>query len=169
MRILKANSFSSRFKALSVRVENRTDKTIVVDGDRASIMAQSGQDARFICASQNAIDAIGKPPSTVKGKLNSDFRATVTAALTIGAVQTAETIITEHGPIRKRYEWDEQRREREDSRFGKRMLYPGDKTDGLIFFDSTITLNKKLLTIPVTSFYDGTAQTALQKILDVDE
>ena len=194
VKIYPASSFSGRFKALAVTVENHTDKTLVVDGDKAALLntlsiatprasvksadtgdfADRGSGSQALsaitsaipCATQAAIDAVGKPPTTFTGKFTSDVKATVTAALTVGAVQTAETIVKERGPIKERYEWDEQRREREDSRFGKRLLYPGDKSDGMIYFNSDVSFGSKSLAIPVASFYDQSDQTCVNVAID---
>jgi hypothetical protein len=157
----RAPAFTGRFVALSVKVENKSDKTLVVDGDRASLSSDDTRVASVACLMQANVDAIGKPPTTAKAKIATDFKSTVEAALTVGAIPTAQTIIVEHGPILKRYEWDESRREHEETRFGKRLLYPGDKSDGMIYFTDGISFDKKSLVIPVKSFYDGADQAAL--------
>jgi hypothetical protein len=119
--------------------------------------------ASIACLTQANVDSIGKPPTTARAKIATDFKSTVEAALTVGAIPTAQTIIVEHGPILKRYEWDESRREHEESRFGKRLLYPGDKSDGTIYFQDGVSFDQKSLVIPVKSFYDGADQAALMQ------
>jgi hypothetical protein len=159
--VARATAFTGRFVALSVKVENKSDKTLVVDGDRASLSSDDPKVASIACLTQTNVDAIGKPPTSAKAKIATDFKSTIAAALTVGAVPTAQTIIVEHGPILKRYEWDEQRRQHEENRFGKRLLYPGDKSDGMVYFTDGTTFDQKSLTIPVKSFYDGADQASL--------
>ncbi|HEY9684972.1 MAG TPA: hypothetical protein V6C86_25570 [Oculatellaceae cyanobacterium] len=166
--VSQATPFNPQFKALDVKIENRSDSTLVMDGDRAYVSALDAHATQIPCLAQRDLDAVGRPPTTMKEKIAKDTADTIGAALTVGAIPTAKGVITEHGPIRKRYEWDEQRREREESRLGQRLLYPGDKTEGLIYFRATDSLNKKTLTIPVKSFYDGTEQTALRQTLNVE-
>jgi hypothetical protein len=163
--VARATAFTGRFVALSVKVENKSDKTLVVDGDRASLSSDDTKVASIACLTQANVDAIGKPPTTAKAKITTDFKSTVEAALTLGAIPTAQTIIVEHGPILKRYEWDESRREHEEARFGKRLLYPGDKSDGMIYFKDGISFDQKSLVIPVKSFYDGADQAALIQMI----
>lgn len=159
--VSRSPSFTGRFVALSVRVENKSDKTLVVDGDRASLSNSDTQTANTPCLAQAALDAIGRPPTTTKDKIRKDFKSTIAAALTVGAIPTAQTVITENGPILKRYEWDEQRRQHEENRFGKRLLYPGDKSDGVVYFIDGTSFDRKSLVIPVKSFYDGADQASL--------
>ena len=159
--VARATAFTGRFVALSVKVENKSDKTLVVDGDRASLSSDDTKVASITCLTQANVDAIGQPPTTAKAKIATDFKSTVEAALTVGAIPTAQTIIVEHGPILKRYEWDESRREHEETRFGKRLLYPGDKSDGVMYFKDGTSFDQKSLVIPVKSFYDGADQAAL--------
>jgi hypothetical protein len=159
--VARATAFTGRFVALSVKVENKSDKTLVIDGDRASLSSDDTKVASIACLTQANVDAIGKPPTTAKAKITTDFKSTIEAALTVGAIPTAQTIIVEHGPILKRYEWDESRREHEETRFGKRLLYPGDKSDGTIYFKDGTSFDQKSLVIPVKSFYDGADQAAL--------
>jgi hypothetical protein len=96
------------------------------------------------------------------------LKASATAAVFVGAVQTAETLKKQYGPINKRYEWDEERRENEESRFGKRLLYPGDSTDGNIYFRAGTELSGNTLTMPVKSFYDGADQASISKTIPVN-
>jgi hypothetical protein len=166
--VSKATPFNPHFKALDVKIENRSDSTLVMEGDRAFVSGLEDRASQIQCLAQRDLDLVGKPVSSMKGKIARDTLDTIGAAITVGAIPTTKGVITEHGPIRKRYEWDEQRREREASRLGERLLYPGDKTEGLIYFRETDSLSKKALTIPVKSFYDGTEQMALRKTLEVE-
>jgi hypothetical protein len=152
---------SKQMKALHVKVQNRSDEPLVFDGDHSLIASNGNQIAT--CITQMELDSVGRPPTTFTGRLSSDLKASVTAAATVGAVQTAETLKKQYGPITKRYEWDEERRQNEESRFGRRLLYPGDTTDGNIYFKAGTSFSGNTLTMPVKSFYDGSDQASLSK------
>jgi hypothetical protein len=160
---------SKQMKALHVKVQNRSDEPLVFDGDHSLIASKENGSQIAICITQMALDSVGRPPTTFKGRLSSDLKATVTAAATVGAVQTAETLKKQYGPITKRYEWDEERRQNEESRFGRRLLYPGDTTDGNIYFKAGTQFSGNTLTMPVKSFYDGSDQASLSKPIPVSD
>ena len=166
--VTPGSSFNPRVKSVAVRIENRSDETLVMNGDRAYLSALDEHSPQVPCLAQSDLDAFGRPPTTIKAKIKSDTLQTIGAAVTVGAIPTAEGIIKEHGPIKKRYEWDEQRREREETRLGKRLLYPGDKTEGLVYFRDSDSFSQKFLTIPVTSFYNGAEQASLRKPMPPD-
>lgn len=158
---------SKEMRALRVKVHNRSDEPLIFDGDRSSLVASSNlASAVAHCISQNELDAVGRPPTTFKGKFASDLAAVATAAPSVGIVQTLETIKIEHGPIAGRYEWDEARRTHEESRFGRRLVYPGDSTDGNIYFSADTPFEGRLLSIPVKSFYDNSDQAAVTKLIE---
>jgi hypothetical protein len=160
---------SKQMKALHVKVQNRSDEPLVFDGDHSLIASKENGSQIAICITQMQLDSVGRPPTTFSGRLSSDLKATVTAAATVGAVQTAETLKKQYGPITKRYEWDEERRQNEESRFGRRLLYPGDSTDGNIYFRVGTQFSGNTLTMPVKSFYDGSDQASLSKPIPVSD
>ena len=91
----------------------------------------------------------------------------MTAAVSVGIVQTAETMKREAGPIENRYEYDHARQKNEESRFGRRLVYPGDSTDGQIYFDSNVPLEDAVLELPIKLFYDSTTEATLGKPIRV--
>jgi hypothetical protein len=168
IRVTRGTAPSKKMKAIHVSVQNKSDQPLVFEGGSSTLesMAKPGYAQSVIrCISQDRLDSLKRPPTTFKGKLVSDTKATLTAAASVGAVQTAEGILNEHGPILKRYEWDEERRENEESRFGKRLLYPGDLSAGEIYFPFDTSFEGMILKMPVKSFYDGSAQASVTKVL----
>ncbi len=154
---------------MHVSVHNRSDEPLVFDGDKSLIASRDTGSLVARCLSQPDLDNVERPPTTFKGKVAADLVASVTAAASVGVVQTVDTFKREYGPIPKRYEYDQARRTNEESRFGRRLLYPGDSTDGNIYFQSGLALRGKMLTIPVKSFYDGSTQSAVSVLIDVPD
>lgn len=154
---LKAVTAVSNLKHYSLvvcTVENRTSIPIIIDADHAVLGA--GASGQSMCASQKDIDAIGRPPTTMAQKFKSNLKATIVAAGTIGGEEMFEGFKTERKPVRERYEWDEQRREHEEDRFGERLLYPGDTTQGSVYFPLQADEHPgMIISMPVKSFYNG--------------
>jgi hypothetical protein len=160
--IFSASAPSKKLKALRVKVRNRSDSPLIFDGDRSFVTSQKGGQLIARCISQKQLDTIGRPPTTFGQKFSADLKDTVTAAASVGIVQTVKTVETETGPIEKRYEYDRERQVNEESRFGRRLIYPGDTTDGNIYFPTDVPLENALLQVPIKSFYD-TAEATLSK------
>ncbi len=161
--IYPAGAPSKKMKALRVKVHNRSEAPLIFDGDRSSVTAQNGGRVVAKCIAQRELDAVDRPPTTFTEKLSSDLKATVTAAASVGIVQTAETMKREAGPIEKRYEYDHQRQVNEESRFGRRLVYPGDSTDGNIYFSANTSFEGQLLSMPIKSFYNTANEATLSK------
>lgn len=136
--------------SVQVTVRNHTDRPVIVEGSAA--VATVGGDS-YRCAPVTALEPKKVPREDLVGKIKSDTKATVTAAATIGVWQSVHDQLQMSGPIPKRYGWDEKRRSNELSAFERRILWPGDSTQGLMFFDSD-QLDKAELVVPVESQYD---------------
>ena len=149
-----------KFHGLKVRVTNNTDRPIVVDGDDATAIIGG---ANYKTASLIQLEQINRLPHTFEQKLSSDLKSTTTATLTVGAVQTAEGIKRQAGPILPRYEGDEKRREVEDTRFGKRVVYPGEDSEGIIYFLTGDNLQGATIQLPTSSLYDNNDKASLSK------
>jgi len=169
VRLVPGHTPSRRMKALHVTVHNRSDEPLVFEGDKSLICSRDTGSLEARCLSQVDLDAVDRPAVTFKGKVASDVVASATAAVSVGVVQTVDTIRREYGPINKRYEYDQARRENEESRFGRRLLYPGDRSDGNIYFPAEATMHGKMLTIPVKSFYDGSTQSSISVLIEVPD
>jgi len=156
---LKGIGAVSPFKNFSVvvcTVENRTAIPIIVDGDHAVLGDGAAASVQNKCASQGDIDAIGRPPTTMKQKFVSNLKATIVGAATIGGEQMYEGFKSERKPVPQRYAWDEERKEHEEGRLGERVLYPGDSTQGNVYFPLQAAQPAgMILSMPVKSFYNA--------------
>jgi hypothetical protein len=152
-----------KFRGLKIRVTNDTDRPIVFDGDNA--VATAGG-ASYNTATLVQLEELNRLPHTFAQKLSSDLKATTTATVTVGAVQTAEGIKSQFGPILPRYEGDERRRELEDSRFGKRVVYPGENSEGVVYFQTDASLQGAVLQLPTASLYDNNDKAEVSQRID---
>jgi len=143
---------------IMISVANNTDRPLVFDGD-AAIATISG--AKYSAAPTAQLEPRKSPPDELKGKIKSDLWASTSAAVSIGAVQTVLDQKRFDGPILGRYEQDEDRRRNEESRFGKRVVWPGDSSQGVLYFAGVTTLQDAVLNIPVHALYNDVEQSVL--------
>ncbi len=80
--------------------------------------------------------------------------AAVVAGVTIGAYPTVRDIVNQKGPILNRYGADEKRRENVAARFGKRILWPGDISEGIVFVKENQKIQGASVEMPVGTFPD---------------
>lgn len=113
---------------IKILVQNNTDSTLMFDGDKAVLHI----------AGQNIPAALSVEKKTSMGKaFIKETNAAVVAGVTIGAYPTIRDIRNQKGPILERYGADEKRRENVADRFGKRVLWPGDISEGIVFVKAT--------------------------------
>jgi len=161
--IIQGQVVLKKFRGLKIKVTNDTDRPIVFDGDNAVAIAGG---ANYNTATLVQLEEINRLPHTFGQKLSSDLKATTTATVTVGAVQTAEGIKSQFGPILPRYEGDEKRRELEDTRFGKRVVYPGEDSEGVLYFPTNDSLQGAVLQLPASSLYDNNDKAAVSRRVD---
>lgn len=137
------------FVAVMVKVTNRSQATVEVLGDE-SVVRRAGGDEK--CLPMERIEAAIDLPDSPRHKYLKDLSAAVQAATTVGAAPAIKDRAVQRGSVRGRYGHDEKRREKLFSRFGKRVLYPGDSTEGAIFFAGKLPAGATI-DVPVRDFY----------------
>lgn len=136
---------------LAVTVSNDTNRPLVISGDEA--IARAGNKA-YKCAPLTAVQLAVNPENNL-GRVAVDMVTKVApAAASVGAVPTVEDLYKYSKPPLSRYGKDQERRVVESSRFGKRILWPHEKTQGIIYFDNKATLGKTTIEIPVATLFD---------------
>ena len=149
---LGARSISSAFKgliAVEVSVKNNSDRPVIFKGNEAK--AGTGElKASPMSEISNRIQQRDNP----RGYCLRSLENTITAALTLGAVQTVEGEMIKHGPIAERYGFDNVNRLDRLARFGERILWPGDASQGIIYFPANESLSGRSIQMPVADFYN---------------
>lgn len=136
-----------------IHVVNNSDRAVIFNGDDAiatlngiehqsSIMSEfddlSGSQPTFI-SELDAMDP-GKPE-----------------AISIRGIQSYNDLLKKPKPTLDRFNRDDyQRKEADQTRFGQRILWPGDSSSGTIIFQSSEALCSSRLKIPICSFFDAT-------------
>jgi hypothetical protein len=137
--------------AVKVVVRNNTDRPLNFEGDLATLSIGA---SNLSSAPMLEVEKRIKQPDNPHGYFLRSMENTVTAATTVGAVQTVDGQVRLTGPIQQRYGWDNIRRIDRQSMFAKRVLWPGDSTEGNLFFLGTASASGAALKIPVCAFYD---------------
>ena len=137
-----------KLKGILVSVTNETNRPLVIDGNRAeaSIAGKT-----TTAAPVTVLQQIVVPPHKV---LEDILTKLVPAAVTVGAIPTYKDYKLNRKPINERYGADELRRRLEAARFGRRILWPQQKSTGVVFFDTAESLNGAALQIPAMALYD---------------
>src|SRR6185437_9575030 len=115
------------FVGLVLHLHNGTNSPLMFDGNRARITV-AGQCVDAV--TDAALEAVVAPPPTIA----DDAKVAIADAVTVGAYSAVRDEIKERGPILPRYGSDQMRREATLERFGTRILWPGDDTQGIVFF-----------------------------------
>jgi hypothetical protein len=137
-----------KLKGILVSVTNETNRPLVIDGNRAeaSIAGKTTTAAPVTVLQQIVI-----PPHKV---LEDILTKLLPAAATVGAIPTYKDYMLNRKPINERYGADELRRRLEAARFGRRILWPQQKSTGVVFFDTAESLDGAALQIPAMTLYD---------------
>jgi hypothetical protein len=160
MRIDNNEVILGAMRGLAVEVVNNTDRPLIFWGDKA-IATMGGN--HLHCAPLIALEEMTNPVLTLKEKVIDDIKATTIAGGSIGGIPTLNDINRQAGPILGRYGGDEDRREDEISRFGKRVVWPGDTTKGVVYFVTKQPLTGSSIDMPVSALYDSTDQSSVSK------
>lgn len=138
---------------MRIRVVNDTKEPLVFDGDNVSI---AGAEGRQVSSPMPEMDTTGFPPCTGKGQ----FKKVVVSGITIGAVPTLKDMKIAKGPKLERYGCDELRREDEVARFGKRVVWPGASSNGIVYFKTTPSKGATM-EMPVSALFDSNDKTVV--------
>ena len=136
-------------RGIQIIVKNNTDRPVVINGDMASITL-GGQCLK--AASLGRVDVATCPPVTPK----EQRRRFIEAAVTVGAIPTIEDQKIQNGPILARYGCDESRRINEISQFNRRVLWPGDSTGGVLYFQTSQSLKGATIQLPINTLFVNT-------------
>lgn len=149
-------------KGIAVLVVNDTNRPLVIDGDNVEATAGSG---KFKCAPLVAVQKSVLPVRNGKSMAVGVFTKVVPAAVTVGMEPTVKDVIRMKQPVRIRYGPDELRRMAEASRFGSRIVWPHQKTNGIVYFSTDVPLDGVKIEIPVQTLFDPSDKTLLSGLL----
>ena len=141
-----------KFHGVMITVSNETNRPVVVDGDKGTANA-GGEEftAVPVSAIQQAIIPLHKTSQDFEQLLTK----AVPAGATVGVAPTLRDIRQSRKPVLQRYGPDELRRKIEYSRFGRRILWTGQKVQGILYFQSDADLTGAKITIPATTLFDA--------------
>lgn len=139
-------------RGLTVTVVNDTNKPLIIDGDNA-VALQGGK--TYKSAPITAVELAVSPIPNFHTAVHDTLTIVLPAAATAGLVPIIKDVQTYSKPTLARYGKDQERRVIEGSRFGKRILWPHEKTQGVIYFETVDAIAKAKVEIPVTTMFDN--------------
>jgi hypothetical protein len=138
-------------RGLMISVTNDTSRPLVIDGDSAEATVGSNN---YLSASLPLVQKCVLPNNGLLPTSAKLVTNVVPALATVGAVPTVKDFIIINKPISKRYGADERRRLVEATRFGKRIVWPHQKTQGIIYFQTHNALTGARLKMSVHTLFD---------------
>ncbi len=144
---------------IKITVTNDTNRPLVIDGKEAKaiVSAKTYQNVSLPVLQKKVLPS--KSWEANAGRFVTDVAP---AAATLGTNLTVEDYLRMKKPIRKRYGSDQRRRMVEASRFGERILWPHQETQGILYFQSGEDLSKAKIQIPAHTLFDATDKTILE-------
>jgi hypothetical protein len=140
-----------KLHAVMITVANETNRPLMVDGNKAT--ARIGNES-IVAAPITVLQKAVLPAGGLEHALVSVGTKIIPTAATVGAIPTIKDMITLKKPVLERYGPDEVRRTVESSRFGRRVLWPRQKTQGILYFQTPDALASAVITIPASTLFD---------------
>ncbi|GEM_PF-2497305 len=153
LKVERADVQLGGLRGVKIAVVNDTSRPLVADGDSAQAVAGG---KRYGCASVTTVQKSVRPDHNAAAAAAEVIARVVPAAVTVGLAPTVESVVTSKKPIQRRYGVDEARRIAEASRFGQRILWPREKTEGIVYFQTGDTLTGTTIEMPVHTLFDAT-------------
>jgi hypothetical protein len=135
---------------ITVNVTNEADRPVVIDGDNAKSVGVGESRA---CLSTSELEKQIAPSRGAKDLARVSKKVSLAAA-SIGLVPTARDYFKINGPLSARYGQDEKRRSAEISRLGRRIVFPHEHTEGIIFFDMKNLPAPERIELPVSALFE---------------
>jgi hypothetical protein len=152
MKIDRSDIVFDKLRGVMITVTNETNRPIVVDGDQAkALIGGKSYDCAPVAVIQQAI----VPHRGITQEFENILTHAVPAAVTVGASPTIRDFEVSKKPILERYGPDELRRKVEYSRFGRRILWTGQKMQGIVYFQTSDQLAGARIEIPATTLFDN--------------
>ncbi len=137
--------------AFKLSIKNNTDRPLSFDAENASLSFHGSEKIRALSMAE--ISKHISCPDNPSGYGLRSLENTLSAAVTVGAVQTVEGEVRLLGPIDKRYGYDNICRRDKLARFSKRVLWPGDSTSGFVYFKAGKSAGAASVELSAESFY----------------
>ena len=141
-----------KLAGLKITVINDTTRPLVIDGkDAKAIMGSK----TYLNVPLPVLQKKVLPSKTLEANAGRMVVEVVPSAATVGATTTIEDYHKMKQPIRKRYGSDQRRRAAEVSRFGERILWPHQETQGILYFETNDDISQAKVQIPAHTLFDA--------------
>jgi hypothetical protein len=147
MDIDRSNVQIDRLRGIVITVTNETNRSLVVNGEKALALLEGKS---ISVAPVSTVQLVVAP----RKKGAKGVEDVTLAAVTIGVAPTIRDYKENAKPVIERYGPDELRRRVEASRFGRRIIWPNEKSTGVLYFDTPADLSAASVQIPVSTLFD---------------
>jgi hypothetical protein len=130
----------TQFTGIEVLATNSTDRSLLIDGNETLLSLGA---ERLKPVTRKEVEATLPASDKLEPrKILKNIDNGIAGFATIGALPTVQDQERQRKPVRQRYGSDEKFREQEQTRFGKRVLFPGDTSSGFIYYPGTFAVAK---------------------------
>jgi hypothetical protein len=150
LKILKSDIDFEKVRGLQIMVINNSNKPVVIDGDKASVMIGN---TKTVCVPVEFIQRMIIPPHKLSQDVIDLITKVAPAAASIGALPTIQDIRRSQKPILERYGADEVRRKIEFTRFGRRIIWTHQEVSGILYFNTKEELAGTKLDVPMSLLF----------------
>lgn len=137
---------------VKIKIKNNTDRALIFNGENAT--------ARFHGSEYKCMN-IDQFEDTCNLDLSDRDLPLIMPPVVIGGLQPAKSISSKSRSLRKSIEASENSLKKPPERFGKRILWPGDTSYGIILFNANESLTNSIIKIPASSLFDSSDQAAI--------
>jgi hypothetical protein len=148
-----------KLAGVKITVFNDTNRPLVIDGKEAKAMVGT---KTYQNVSLPVLQKKVLPSNSLEANAGRFVTDVVPATVSVGGTPTVEDYIRMEKPIRRRYGSDQRRRTTEAGRFGERILWPHQETQGILYFQTDEDLSQAKIQIPAHTLFDAPDKAILE-------
>ncbi len=146
---------------LRIKVTNNSDRPVLFDGEKASAKTLVTE---YKCVDIDTFDELNMVPPTFRSTLSADAGSAVAPKLPVATKSGKLSLLDSNKSVLPSLDKDMQRKQSEQERFGQRILWPGDSSEGIILFPAEESLVGAVVSLPICSFFDSADQASVSTV-----
>ncbi|MBX9686821.1 MAG: TolC family protein [Candidatus Obscuribacterales bacterium] len=136
---------------LKLSIKNKSDRPVQIKAEHISAVKNG---FLWKLASESRLREMIKADDNPCGEKLRSFENTLSATLSVGALQALRAHALYKGALSERYGFDNGRREQRFSRLASRILWPGEASEGLVYLQGDGSISGATLNLPIHAFYN---------------
>ncbi len=143
---------------LRIKVTNKSDRPVLFDGEKACAKTLSTE---YKCVDIDTFDELNLIPPTFRSTLSAETGSAVNQKPPLASKPIGIGLLNSNKNVLAKLGKDAQGKNSEQERFGQRILWPGDSSEGIVLFPAEESLVGAVVTVPVCSFFNSADQASV--------